>query len=85
VVRLDRDLHPARPAAPDVEAFEAALDANDEAIAPSMLYGYAAIMEGCAYANGAPNLAVDVPALVQLANERGVASAARTSRPARPG
>ena len=56
-----------------VEAFEAALDADDEAIAPSMLYGYAAIMEGCAYANGAPNLAVDVPALVQLANDRGVA------------
>jgi myo-inositol-1-phosphate synthase len=56
-----------------IEAFEAALDANDEAIAPSMLYGYAAIMEGCAYANGAPNLAVDVPALVQLANDRGVA------------
>jgi myo-inositol-1-phosphate synthase len=56
-----------------VDAFEAALDADDEAIAPSMLYGYAAIMEGCAYANGAPNLAVDVPALVQLANERGVA------------
>ena len=56
-----------------VEAFEAALDADDEAIAPSMLYGYAAIMEGCAYANGAPNLAVDVPALVHLANEKGVA------------
>jgi myo-inositol-1-phosphate synthase len=56
-----------------LEAFEAAMDANDEAIAPSMLYGYAAIMEGCAYANGAPNLAVDVPALVQLANDRGVA------------
>ena len=56
-----------------VEAFEAAMDADDEAIAPSMLYGYAAIMEGCAYANGAPNLAVDVPALVHLANERGVA------------
>lgn len=56
-----------------IEAFEAAMDAGDEAIAPSMLYGYAAIMEGCAYANGAPNLAVDVPALVQLANDRGVA------------
>jgi myo-inositol-1-phosphate synthase len=56
-----------------LEAFEAAMDANDDAIAPSMLYGYAAIMEGCAYANGAPNLSVDVPALVQLANDRGVA------------
>ncbi len=56
-----------------LEAFEAAMDADDEAIAPSMLYGYAAIMEGCAFANGAPNLSVDVPALVQLANDRGVA------------
>jgi myo-inositol-1-phosphate synthase len=56
-----------------VEAFEAAIDANDDEIAPSMLYGYAAILEGCAFANGAPNLSVDVPALVQLANERGVA------------
>ena len=56
-----------------IEAFEAAMDADDEAIAPSMLYAYASIMEGCAFANGAPNLSVDLPALVQLANERGVA------------
>ncbi|HET7462795.1 MAG TPA: inositol-3-phosphate synthase [Longimicrobium sp.] len=54
------------------EAFEAALDANDDSIAPSMLYAYAAIMEGVPYANGAPNLSVDFPALVKLAEERGV-------------
>jgi myo-inositol-1-phosphate synthase len=55
-----------------VEQFEKAMDRNDDAIAPSMLYAYASIMEGVPYANGAPNLAVDTPALIQLANEKGV-------------
>ncbi|HEX6534935.1 MAG TPA: inositol-3-phosphate synthase [Gemmatimonadaceae bacterium] len=55
-----------------VEQFEKAMDRNDDAIAPSMLYAWAAIMEGVPFANGAPNLAVDTPALMQLANERGV-------------
>jgi myo-inositol-1-phosphate synthase len=55
-----------------VEQFEKAMERNDEAISPAMLYAYAAIMEGVPYANGAPNLAVDTPALIQLANERGV-------------
>ena len=55
-----------------IEQFERAMERNDEAIAPSMLYAYAAIMEGVPYANGAPNLAVDTPALMQLAAERGV-------------
>jgi myo-inositol-1-phosphate synthase len=55
-----------------IEAFEAALDADDDSIAPSMLYAYAAIMEDVPYANGAPNLSVDFPALVKLAEERGV-------------
>ncbi len=55
-----------------LEQFEKAMDANDEAIAPSMLYAYAAIMEGVPFCNGAPNLSVDLPALVQLATERGV-------------
>ena len=36
------------------------MDSNDEAIAPSMLYAYAAIMEGVPFCNGAPNLCVDV-------------------------
>jgi myo-inositol-1-phosphate synthase len=56
----------------NIEAFEKALDANDETIAPSMLYAYAAILEGVPFANGAPNLSADVPALVQLATDRGV-------------
>ena len=55
-----------------IEAFEKAMEANDETIAPSMLYAYAAIMEGVPFANGAPNLCVDVPALLQLAIDRGV-------------
>jgi len=54
-------------------AFEKAMEANDPAIAPSMLYAYAAIMEGVPFANGAPNLSCDVPALEQLARDRKVA------------
>jgi myo-inositol-1-phosphate synthase len=55
-----------------IEQFEKAMDRNDEAIAPSMLYAWAAIMEGVPFANGAPNLTVDTPALLQLALSRGV-------------
>lgn len=55
-----------------VQSFERAMRENDPAIAPSMLYAYAAIMAGVPYANGAPNLSVDVPALIALANDRGV-------------
>ena len=53
-------------------AFEKAMEQNDPAIAPSMLYGYAALMEGVPFANGAPNLTVDIPALERLAEERKV-------------
>ncbi|HWP04007.1 MAG TPA: inositol-3-phosphate synthase [Gemmatimonadaceae bacterium] len=55
-----------------IEQFERAMERNDDAIAPSMLYAWAAIMEGVPFANGAPNLTVDTPALIQLANERSV-------------
>lgn len=55
-----------------VESFEAALDSSDPSISPAMIYAYAAIMEGVPYANGSPSLAVDIPALTQLAEERGV-------------
>jgi len=51
-------------------AFEKAMEQNDPAIAPSMLYGWAALMEGVPFANGAPNLTVDIPALVALADQR---------------
>ncbi|MFN8512009.1 MAG: inositol-3-phosphate synthase [Chloroflexia bacterium] len=55
-----------------VEAFEGALSDSDVAIAPSMLYAYAALQEGIPFANGAPNLTADIPALADLATERGV-------------
>lgn len=55
-----------------IEAFEAGLDADDPAIGPSMLYAYAAIMEGVPYANGTPSLAADIPALLDLAKKRSV-------------
>jgi myo-inositol-1-phosphate synthase len=55
-----------------IQAFEKAMDENHEAIAPSMLYAYAAIMEGIPFSMGAPNLAVDIPAMLQLANDKGV-------------
>ena len=61
------------PAHETVEAFEAAMDANDESVAPSMLYAYAALQEGVPFANGAPNLTADMPAMVELANTKGVA------------
>jgi len=60
------------PAHQTLEAFEKAMEENDPSIAPSMLYAYAAIMEGVPYANGAPNLSADIPALEQAAIERGV-------------
>ena len=60
------------PAHQTLEAFEAAITANDPTIAPSMLYAYAALLEGVPFANGAPNLTVDIPALRELAVERRV-------------
>jgi len=55
-----------------LEAFERAMRDDDPSIAPSMLYAYAALMEGVPYANGAPNLSADVPALEALADEKGI-------------
>ncbi len=60
------------PAHQSLEAFEAALDANDEAVPPSMLYAYAALKEGVAFINGAPSLTTDVPAMTELAHTAGV-------------
>jgi myo-inositol-1-phosphate synthase len=58
------------PAHQSIEAFERALEANDPSIPSSMVYAYAALKEGVPYANGAPTLSVDVPALVTLAQEQ---------------
>jgi myo-inositol-1-phosphate synthase len=55
------------PAHASIEAFERALEADDDTIPSSMIYAYAAISEGIPYANAAPNLSADIPALVALA------------------
>ncbi len=55
-----------------LRAFEDGLRANHPAIAPSMLYAYAALRLGIPFANGAPNLTCDIPAMLELAHARGV-------------
>jgi myo-inositol-1-phosphate synthase len=52
-----------------IEAFEQGLKDNDKNIAPSMIYAYAAIKLGVPFANGAPNLTCDIPALVELSKQ----------------
>ncbi|MYH31148.1 MAG: inositol-3-phosphate synthase [Acidobacteria bacterium] len=54
-----------------LEAFERGLEASDLAIPSSMIYAYAALKEGIPYANAAPNLSADVPALEELALQTG--------------
>jgi myo-inositol-1-phosphate synthase len=54
-----------------IEAFEKALEASDDTIPSSMIYAYAAIKEGIPYANAAPNLSADIPALIKLAQQTG--------------
>ena len=54
----------------DSEDFECGLQKNDPDIAPSQIYAYAALKSGVPYANGAPNLTTDTPALLELARER---------------
>jgi myo-inositol-1-phosphate synthase len=54
----------------DLASFEKAMKENHPAIAPSMLYAYAALSEGVPFANGAPNLTVDIPALMDFAHSR---------------
>jgi myo-inositol-1-phosphate synthase len=53
-------------------AFEKGLDDSDPEIAPSQIYAYAALKSRVPYGNGAPNLTVDTPALLELARENGV-------------
>jgi myo-inositol-1-phosphate synthase len=62
----------AGPAHDSLASFEAAMRANDPTIAPSMVYAYAALMEGVPFANGAPNLTVDIPALQELSKKNKV-------------
>ncbi len=55
-----------------IQTFEKAMKENHPSIAPSMIYAYAALQSGIPFANGAPNLTVDIPAMWQLAREKGV-------------
>ena len=52
-----------------IEGLEEAMRNNHDAIPPSMIYAYAAIKKGIGYANGAPNLSCDIPAIVELAKQ----------------
>jgi myo-inositol-1-phosphate synthase len=58
-------------------ALEKALDANDASINPTLLYTYAALMEGVPFANATPNTSVDTPALQELARQQNVPVAGR--------
>ena len=62
----------AAPVHASLAAFEKGLAASDPEIAPSQIYAYAALKCGVPYANGAPNLTVDTPALLELAKQNGV-------------
>jgi myo-inositol-1-phosphate synthase len=55
-----------------VESLEKAMKENHPAIAPSMIYAYASINAGVPFANGAPNLTVDIPAMVELSRQKSV-------------
>jgi myo-inositol-1-phosphate synthase len=56
----------------DLKSFEKGLLENDPDIAPSQIYAYASLMAGVPFANGAPNLTHDIPALLELARERNI-------------
>ncbi|MGA9771613.1 MAG: inositol-3-phosphate synthase [Blastocatellia bacterium] len=56
----------------DLSSFEQAMRDNKDCIAPSMIYAYAALKSDVPFANGAPNLTVDVPALTKLATDQGL-------------
>lgn len=62
---------PAGPAHQSVRIFETAMRENEPTVAPSMIYAYAALQEGCAFVNATPTLTVDMPVMIELAQERG--------------
>jgi myo-inositol-1-phosphate synthase len=64
--------HELAPVHRDLASFETGLKQNDREISPSQIYAYAALQSEVPFANGAPNLTVDVPAMEELASMRGV-------------
>ena len=63
VYRKPTDVHSS------LDKFEAGLKASHDDIAPSQIYAYACLRMGVPYANGAPNLSLDTPALLELARK----------------
>jgi len=63
---------PMKPIYQSLEAFEKGLKDNSPDIAPSMIYAYASLQSGVPFANGAPNLSIDAPALMALAKEKNI-------------
>ncbi len=59
------------PAHQGLKIFETALRENDPSIAPSMVYAYAALQEGCSFVNATPTLTVDLPVMIDLAKAKG--------------
>ena len=57
-----------QPVHQSLESFEKGLKENDPAISPSMIYAYSSLKKGVPFANGAPNLTLDIPAMQELAN-----------------
>jgi myo-inositol-1-phosphate synthase len=74
--------HPDRDAAAlrDLASFEKALDSSDAEVGPAMLYAYAAIANGAAYANFTPSVAADAKPLIEMARERNVAVAGKDGK-----
>jgi myo-inositol-1-phosphate synthase len=66
VYRMPADVHAT------LERFERGLAASDPDISPSQIYAYACLSSGIPFANGAPNLTVDIPAMQELARKMGV-------------
>lgn len=62
---------PVGPAHQSVRIFEAAMHENEPTIAPSMIYAYAALQEGCCFINATPSLTVDLPVMAELAEKNG--------------
>ena len=56
----------------DLDVFEKGMKDNDPRVTPSQVYAYALLKMGVPLANGAPNLTVDIPAMVELASQEGV-------------
>ncbi len=68
------------PAFATAAGFEAALDVDDDALNPAVLYAYAALSEGVPYGNFTPSVAVDVPALMEFAEARRVPVAGKDGK-----